>query len=49
MKIIGISSILWNWVPDQIESFIFSDTEPDATEFSDTLDVVDNAYKNVEY
>ena len=29
-------------VPDQIDSFISSDTEPDATEFWDTLDVLDN-------
>ena len=29
-----------NRVPDQIDSFIFSDTEPDATDFS---------YKNIEY
>ena len=38
-----------NSVPDQIDSFISSDTEPDATEFSDTLDVFDNAYKNTKY
>ena len=38
-----------NSVPDQIDSFISSDTEPDATEFSDTLDVIDNAYKNIKY
>ena len=29
-----------NSVPDQIDSFIFSDTEPDATDFS---------YKNIKY
>ena len=38
-----------NNVPDQIDSFISSDTEPDATEFSDTLDVLDNTFKNVKY
>ena len=38
-----------NSVPDQIDSFISSDTEPDATEFSDTLDVLDNTFKNVKY
>ena len=38
-----------NSVPDQIDSFISSDTEPDATEFSDTLDVFDNTFKNVKY
>ena len=38
-----------NSFPDQIDSFISSDTEPDATEFSDTLDVIDNAYKNIKY
>ena len=38
-----------NSVPDQIDSFISSDTEPDATEFSDTSDVIDNAYKNIKY
>ena len=36
-----------NSVPDQIDSSISSDTEPDATEFSDTLDVFDNKFKNV--
>ena len=36
-----------NSVPDQIESFISSDTEPDATEFSDILEVLDNTFKNV--
>ena len=35
-----------NSVPDQIDSFISSDTEPDATEFSDTLDILDNIFKN---
>ena len=30
-----------NSFPDQIDSFISSDTEPEATEFSDTLDVID--------
>ena len=30
-----------NSFPDQIDSFISSDTELDATEFSDTLDVTD--------
>ena len=34
---------------DQIDSFISSDTEPNATEFSDTLDVIDNAYENIKY
>ena len=29
-------------VPDQIDSFISSDTDPDATEFWETLDVLDN-------
>ena len=38
-----------NSVPDQIDSFISSDTEPDAIEFSDTLNVFDNAYKNIKY
>ena len=38
-----------NSVQDQIDSFISSDTEPDATEFSDTLDVFDNTFKNVKY
>ena len=38
-----------NSVPHQIDSFISSDTEPDATEFSDTLDVLDNTFKNVKY
>ena len=38
-----------NSVPDQIDSFISSDTEPDATEFSDILDVFDNTFKNVKY
>ena len=38
-----------NSVPEQIDSFISSDTEPDATEFSDTLDVLDNTFKNVKY
>ena len=38
-----------NSVPDQIDCFISGDTEPDATEFSDTLDVTDNAYKNIKY
>ena len=38
-----------NSVPDQINSFISSDTDPDATEFLDTLDVIDNAYKNIKY
>ena len=38
-----------NSVPDQIESFISSDTEPDATEFSDILEVLDNTFKNVKY
>ena len=36
-------------VPDQIDSFISSDTDPDATEFSETLDVFDNTFKNVKY
>ena len=38
-----------NSVPDQIDSFISSDSEPDATEFSVTLDVLDNTFKNVKY
>ena len=38
-----------NSVPDQIDSFISSDTEPDATEFSDTLDILDNTYKKIKY
>ena len=25
------------------------DTEADTTEFSDTLDIIDNAYKNIKY
>ena len=36
-------------VLDQIDSFISSDTDPDATEFSETLDVFDNTFKNVKY
>ena len=39
----------FNSVPDQIHSFVSSDTEPDATEFSDTLDVLHNTFKNVKY
>ena len=38
-----------NSVPDQTDSFISSDTEPDATEFSDTLDVLDSTFKKVKY
>ena len=38
-----------NSVPDQMDSFTSSDTEPDTTEFSDTLDVFDNTFKNVKY
>ena len=38
-----------NNVPNQIDSFISSNTEPDTTEFSDTLDVFDNTFKNVKY
>ena len=38
-----------NSVPDQIDSFISSNTEPDATEFSDTLDILDNTYKKIKY
>ena len=38
-----------NGVPDQIDTSITSDTEPDAKEFSDTLDVFDNTFKNVKY
>ena len=38
-----------NIVPDQIDSFVSSDTEPDAAEFLDTLEVFDNAYKNIKY
>ena len=34
-------------VRDHIDSFISSDTESDTTEFSDTLDVFDNVYKNI--
>ena len=44
-KIVDLDNNL-NSVPDQIDSFISSDTEPDATEFSDTLDVLDNTFKN---
>ena len=36
-----------NSVPDQMDSFTSSDTEPDTTEFSDTLDAFDNTFKNV--
>ena len=32
-----------------MDSFISSDNEPDAIEFSDTLDVFDNAYKDIKY
>ena len=38
-----------NSVLDQIDSFISSDIETDATEFTDTLDVLDNTFKNVKY
>ena len=38
-----------NTVPDQIVSFISSDTEPDAAEFPDTLEVLDNTFKNDKY
>ena len=38
-----------NSIPDQLDSFISSGTEPDATEFSDTLNLFDNAYKNIKY
>ena len=38
-----------NSVPGQTDFFISTDTEPDATGFSDTLDVFDNAYKNIKY
>ena len=38
-----------NSVPDHMKSFISSDTESDATEFSDTLDVFDNVYKNINW
>ena len=38
-----------NSVPDQIDTSITSDTEPDANEFSDTLDVFGNTFKNVKY
>ena len=34
-------------VSDQIDSFISSYTESDATEFSDILDVFDNVYKDI--
>ena len=47
-KIVDLDNNL-NSVPDQIDSFISSDTEPDATEFSDILDVFDNTFKNVKY
>ena len=47
-KIVDLDNNL-NSVPDQIDSFISSNTEPDATEFSDTLDVLDNTYKKVKY
>ena len=36
-------------VPCQIDSFISSDTEYDSTKFSDTLDVLDNTFKNTKY
>ena len=36
-------------VPYQIDSFISSDTEHDATKFSDTFDVLDNTFKNTKY
>ena len=38
-----------NSVPDQINFSINSDTEPDGNEFSDTLVVFDNTFKNVKY
>ena len=38
-----------NSFPDQIDSLISSDTEPNTTELSDTLDVIDNAYENIKY
>ena len=38
-----------NSVPNQIESFISCDMEPDTTEFSGTLDDLGNAYKNIKY
>ena len=38
-----------NSVSDQTDSFISSDTEPDAIEFSETLDVLDSTFKNVKY
>ena len=36
-------------VPCQINSFISSDTEHDSTKFADTLDVLDNTFKNTKY
>ena len=38
-----------NSVPDQIDSFMSSGTETGGTEFSDTLDVLDNTFKNTKY
>ena len=36
-------------VPDQSDTSITSDTEPDSKEFSNTLDVFDNTFKKVQY
>ena len=38
-----------NSIPYQIDSFISSETEHDATEVSDKLDVFDNAYRSIKY
>ena len=38
-----------NSVPDQSDTSITSDTEPDSKEFSNTLDVFDNTFKKVQY
>ena len=38
-----------NSVPDQIDSFISSDTESDESKSSDTLDVLDTTLKNIKY
>ena len=38
-----------NSIPDQSDTSITSDTEPDSKEFSNTLDVFDNTFKKVQY
>ena len=38
-----------NSVPDQSDTSITSDTEPDSKEFSNTLEVFDNTFKKVQY